>query len=194
MHFDYWLKTLSLEVLLLVYIRSLREGNFELYVQSLTQIMLWMFALDHTHYSRWLSVHIRDMMNLTDKHPDVLAELKSGKFVVHKTSNKVSAMSVDQCHEQNNAVVKGSGGAVGLTGNPEALRRWMVAGPEIARITTKFEEQAIRGHGGAHELDIFTMTRNWSTSSLYEGCQNTCSSVSRDGESLPREHSRSTGP
>ena len=30
-HFDYWLKTLSLEVLLLVYTRSLREGNFELY-------------------------------------------------------------------------------------------------------------------------------------------------------------------
>ena len=51
-HFDYWLKTLSLEVLSLVYIRSLREGNFELYVQSLTQIMPWMFALDHTHYSR----------------------------------------------------------------------------------------------------------------------------------------------
>ena len=51
-HFDYWLKTLSLEVLSLVYIRSLREGNFELYVQSLTQLILCMFALDHTHYSR----------------------------------------------------------------------------------------------------------------------------------------------
>ena len=100
------------------------------------------------------------MMNLIDKHPDVLAELKSGKFVVHKTSNKISAMSVDQCHEQNNAVVKGSGGAIGLTGIPGALRLWMVAGPEIARITTEFEEQAIRGHGGAHELGIFTMTRN----------------------------------
>jgi len=52
-HFDYCLKRLSLEVLLLLYIRSLREGNFELYVESLTQIMPWMFALDHTHYSRW---------------------------------------------------------------------------------------------------------------------------------------------
>ena len=82
-----------------------------------------MFALDHTHYSRWLSAHIRDMMNLNDKHPDVLAEFKSGTFVVHQTSNKFSAMSIDQCHEQNNAVVKGSGGAIALTGNPEALRR-----------------------------------------------------------------------
>ena len=34
----------------------------------------------------------------------------------------------------------------------------------------------------------------WSISSLYEGCQSTYSSVSRDGESLPREHLRSTGP
>ena len=92
------------------------------------------------------------MMNLIDKHPDVLAEFKSRRFVVHKTSNKISAMSIDQCHEQNNAVVKGSGGAIGLTGNPGALKHWMVAGPEIARITTAFEEQAIRGHGSAHDI------------------------------------------
>ena len=59
-HFDYWLKTL----LLLRYIRSLREGNFPLYVESLTQIVPWMFALDHTHYSRWLPVHICDMTTL----------------------------------------------------------------------------------------------------------------------------------
>ena len=72
-HFDYWLKTLSLELLLLRYIRSLHEGNFQLYVESLTQIIPWMFALDHTHYSRWLPVHIRDMMNLTEKHPDVMS-------------------------------------------------------------------------------------------------------------------------
>lgn len=34
-HFDYWLKTLSLELLLLRYIRSLHEGNFQRYVEFL---------------------------------------------------------------------------------------------------------------------------------------------------------------
>ncbi len=131
-HFDYWLKTLSLQRLLLRYIRSIREGNFQLYVESLTQIMPWMFALDHINYSRCLSVHIRDMITFSNKHPDVLTQFQSGKFVVHKSSNKFSAMAIDQCHEQNNAMVKGSGGAIGLMGNPGALRRWMVAGPEIA--------------------------------------------------------------
>ena len=43
-------------------------------------------------------------------------------------------------HEQVNAQVKGEGGAIGLTENPAALRRWMIAGPEVARIIQEFEE------------------------------------------------------
>lgn len=39
-----------------------------------------------------------------------------------------------------NAIVKGEGGAVGLTENPAALRRWMVAGPELSRMVDEFEE------------------------------------------------------
>ena len=148
--FNYWLKTLSLEILLLLYVRALREGDFQLYVGSLTKIVPWMFALDHTHYSRWLPVHIRDMVVLAEKHPHVLAEFRAGRFVVHKTSNKFSAMAIDQCHEQNNATVKGSGGAVGLTDNPSALRRWMVTGPEVARMVTEFEDYAL----GSRSQDI----------------------------------------
>ena len=35
--------------------------------------------------------------------------------------------------------VKSDGGAVGLTQSPEALRQWMVAGPEVVRLTAEFE-------------------------------------------------------
>ena len=41
-----------------------------------------------------------------------------GNWVVKKTTNSFSAMPIDQVHEQNNELVKGSGGAVGLTENP----------------------------------------------------------------------------
>jgi hypothetical protein len=37
-------------------------------------------------------------------------------------------------------VVKGEGGAVGLTENPSALKRWMISGREIARIVSEFEK------------------------------------------------------
>ena len=61
------------------------------------------------------------------------------QIAVHKTVKSFSAIALDQCHEQNNAVVKGTGD---LSGNPYG--RWMVAGPEISRITTNFEGQVLR--------------------------------------------------
>ena len=36
-------------------------------------------------------------------------------------------------------MVKGEGGAVGLTESPSALRHWMISGPKIARVVNKFE-------------------------------------------------------
>ena len=69
--FEYWVKTLELEILLLLYIRSLREGRFDMYVESLVKIVPWMFSLDRTNYNRWLPVHIRDMLSLQIKHPSI---------------------------------------------------------------------------------------------------------------------------
>ena len=85
-HFDYWIKTLSLELLLLGYIQSIREGNSDMYVEFLAEIVIWFFALDHTLYSRWLSIHIRDMMMLSEKQPGVLTKFKAGKFVIYETT------------------------------------------------------------------------------------------------------------
>ena len=50
-------------------------------------------------------------------------------------------MPLDQAHDQNNAMLKDSGGAIGLTENPAALKRWMVSGPEQTRLIAKFETQ-----------------------------------------------------
>jgi len=52
-----------------------------------------------------------------------------------------SSFLIDQAHEQNNACIKGDGGAVVLTDNLSALCRWMVAGPEIARVLEEFQDQ-----------------------------------------------------
>ena len=98
-----------------------------------------MFALDSHIYAR-LSVHYRDMCELPLRHPDVYAEFRNGSFVVHKTKRLFSSIALDHAHEQVNAVVEGEGGAVGLTENPAALRRWIVAGPQLARMNEEFEE------------------------------------------------------
>ena len=71
--------------------------------------------------------------------PSTESKFRDGLFVVHKTRNKFSGIAIDHAHEQNNALVKSDGGAVGLTENPGALRRWMVAGPEMSRLSRDVE-------------------------------------------------------
>ena len=137
--FKFWLLILQMQLAVLIYIRAIREADFELYVDALTQIVPWFFALDQIHYARWIPGHLRDMVTLKDVHPTVFAEFMKGNFVVKKTERRFSAIAIDQAHEQNNASVKDDGGAVGLTENPAALRRWMVSGPEMARVIEEFE-------------------------------------------------------
>ena len=78
-------------------------------------------------------------MQLAMKHPNLESEFEAGNFVVHKTQCVHSGIAIDHAHEQNNICVKGDGGAIGLTENSSELLRWMIAGPEIARIITEFE-------------------------------------------------------
>ena len=63
-----------------------------------------MFASGHKHYSRWVPGCELAFI----KYPAIFTEFCAGKFIVHKTSNKVSAIAIDQCHEQNNAIDKDS--------------------------------------------------------------------------------------
>ena len=46
----------------------------------------------------------------------------------------MSALALDQAHEQANAVIKGDSGAVGITEDLAALRRWTVAGPAVSQL------------------------------------------------------------
>ena len=85
-----------------MYVIFSQEGNFDLHLQSLAQIVPWMFALYQTHYSRWLSVGIRYMMSLLVNHPNIREDLCAGHIVVLKTSIQFSAMAIDQSHEQIN--------------------------------------------------------------------------------------------
>ena len=133
----FWDLIKELEMLILIFVRAERTKNFNLYLESLDSLMFLFFSLDHYNYSRWLSVHLRDMMSLP---ANVRDDFKKG-WVIQKTPKRFSAIPIDQCHEQENAKVKGKGGAIGLTENPETFRKWMVVGPEQTRLLSGFEDE-----------------------------------------------------
>ena len=137
--FMFWSIIFDLELLMCRFIRSLREGDFKLYVQTCDELCAWFHVMDHTNYARWLPVHVRDMVQLRERHPEVYEELLKGNFVVQRTSHKFSLIGKDQSHEQSNKKLQAHGGAVGLYENPEALTLFMLAGPECSRCVTEFE-------------------------------------------------------
>ena len=136
--FFFWNLIMKYQTLILIFIKAQREKNFTLYVEVLEELVPLFFALNHPNYARWLPVHIRDMKSLPAPIRD---EFKLSHWVLSKTSNKFSAIPFDQTHEQENKTVKGVGGAVGLTENPAAFRRWMLSGPELARLLKEFGDE-----------------------------------------------------
>ena len=133
--FKFWNLILQPELILFEFVKSIRSGNLQLYINTLMK----MFALDHHNYATSLPVHINEMSQLQLNHPGIYEEFLKGKFSVQKSNRKFSRIAADQNHEQMNAKIKGVGGAIGLTENETALQRWLICGPEISRLLDEFE-------------------------------------------------------
>ena len=104
--FRYWSSVLDLELACLRLVRAIREANFNMYVQSIRELLPWMFAMDHGNYARWLSVHYRDMCILPSKHPEVYKHFQEGCFTVYKTTRRFSAIALDHAHEHISNIIR----------------------------------------------------------------------------------------
>ena len=65
----------NFQIEILVFVRSIREGNFHLYVQSLRNVLKWFFALGYTYYARWLAIHVFNLISLPTTHSDVYQKI-----------------------------------------------------------------------------------------------------------------------
>ena len=143
--FYFWNMCIKLESLLMKFLPSQREGVYSAYVDSLAEIIPWMFTFERSHYARWLSVHLHELSNMQSISPNTYEEFVKGHFVTQKSSHKFSKLAHDQVHEQLNAMVKGDGGVIGITENESSFRRWMVAGPEIAQLLIDYRQKREKG-------------------------------------------------
>ena len=68
--FKFWDTIINLEKDVLIFVRAHREANFDLYVETLEELVGFFFALDYYNYARWLPIHIRDMKSLPSGFQD----------------------------------------------------------------------------------------------------------------------------
>ena len=103
---------------------------------------------------------VRDMVQLSEKHPYIHAEFLKRNFVVQKSPHKFSLIGKDQSHEQSNKSLQAHGGVAGLYENPEALTLFMLAGPDCSRCVEEFEavldtpRSSTAHHEEAHSLQV----------------------------------------
>lgn len=71
--------------LILLFLKSLREVQFSLCTGSVQDLLPRFFGLDKVNYAWWLTVHLRDMIQLGKTCPSVKQKFKEGSFVLRKT-------------------------------------------------------------------------------------------------------------
>ena len=71
---------LSLELFVFCFVLAYRESEFQLYRETRSELIPYLFALDHIDYAQCLPVHLRNMLALEQKHLDVYTEYSRSFF------------------------------------------------------------------------------------------------------------------
>ena len=79
--------------LVLLFVRTHRQRNVRLFVETVKALVETWFALDHHNYARWLPVFIADLESLPSSD---LVEFEGNG---HWTINRLSAIGIDHAHE-----------------------------------------------------------------------------------------------
>lgn len=125
-----WDTGLELELLLLKLVCCLRLSDFELYFESVTELIPGCFALDH------------DLLTLEEEVSDVYQLFLQGFLSVNKTQNPFTMISHEHNHEQENKKVKGPGRMLGLTEDDEEVLQFCVTNSEKRHLIHKFEQSS----------------------------------------------------
>eukprot|EP00116_Pleurobrachia_bachei_P000461 sb/3460723/ len=119
---QFWDTVRSLGATYLVFMASIRSGNFFQYVASLQSMMPYFAVFNRTNYLRWGMIHLEDLRRVKTISTELFEAFVSGKFTGNKSGREFSSMAIDQIYEQANKDTKGHQGALGGHG-AEMLQR-----------------------------------------------------------------------
>ncbi|KAG1689105.1 hypothetical protein GQR58_007844 [Nymphon striatum] len=123
-------------------LRTQRTGDFKLYLKSLVDMLLFLAAAGHTHYTKSVHLHIQDMLQLEDSIPDIYNAFMSGLYVVRRSDRFWASLPTDLVIEQSlMRTVKTTGGLTRGRGMEESQRtRWLLAQPACAEVNEAMQD------------------------------------------------------
>ena len=113
--------------MILLFVRSTRQQDLQLHMESLESLTKYFFAHDHQNYARLLPLYITTMQETERQHPDLWAEFMKGNFCVTKGVAGFTSIAPDQVIEQETRTLNVIGGIVGITQNEKALDKFFLS-------------------------------------------------------------------
>ena len=123
---QYWIQHVDMMKLYHQFIRSIRTGDFYLYVSCMPKLSELFFTFNHQNYARWLTIYHDNLMKLDETHPAVFEEFQKGGFGLKRTSKPFSRIPIDLTLEQtiNADAACQRSGVVSITNSISARQRW----------------------------------------------------------------------
>ena len=123
---SFWMSYLDIVDIMLNILRASREGNWDLHLSAIHDMIPWCFAYDKHNYARYLSTYYNDMTTLSQEHPDAFEHLRNGGFSVQiGPDNPFGRIPVDQTIEETiNKDTQTPGGTKGFSLKPSAVHRY----------------------------------------------------------------------
>ena len=152
--------------LLRKYIRAERTGNWELHLKAVSEMLPYLAASGHNHYTKSAWVYLQRMSDLQDTHPDVHQHFKRGLHVVRRSDRHWAGLSSDLIIEQVlMRSMKTSGGLTRGRGMTEQQRLiWLLSMPACADVNKAMQElTGVNYNTGEQNKDITVarQARDW---------------------------------
>ncbi|MEM7297990.1 MAG: hypothetical protein AAF391_06960, partial [Bacteroidota bacterium] len=135
---EHWIKNLIKPVLLIMmYIRAEREGEFALHLYASKKMLPYFFAAGHRNYARDGLVYLRMMEKLPR---DVLAKFENGEHVIRLKEGLWNGIWSDMGIECTYMKIgKGPTGMIGKTTNSRSVQTWANGHHLCSELLTELE-------------------------------------------------------
>ena len=124
------------------HIRAEHTGNWELHLQALSEMLPYLAASGHNHYTKSGLLYLQRMSSLQDDHPCVYKHFKQGLHVVRRSDRHWAGLSSDLVVEQVlMRSMKTSGGLTRERGMTEQQRvTWLLSMPASSEVNKAMQE------------------------------------------------------
>lgn len=137
-----WLQYMDMVSILRKFIVAERTGDWAMHLNSIREMMPYLAAAGHNHYTKSTYIYLQQMTDLGIEHPDIQHEFQEGKFVVRRSDRFWAGLSADLVIEQSlMRSLKSVGGLTHGRGMTESLRAvWVLSMPVSSQVNECMQE------------------------------------------------------